>query len=248
MEEFYSQIDAYLQGSLQGEERTAFEQQMQSDADLSRAVEEQRKAMQLLDIVHNSRLKANLQEIHQNVVKKEPPTTPKSKGASKWWGLLVVLALLLALFYFWKNQSSPQEGSPPDPKILYAEYHETYPVRIASRSQDTDPRLVEASQAYQSGNFVIALQKFEALITNAEPAIAYFATGLCHLELRQFEAARQVFQNLLSDPLYGEPTQWYLSLALLQLNDLEGCKKQLKAIQDPSEFYTQAQQLLNSLN
>ena len=73
MDNLYDKIDQYLQGILQGEELTAFEQELQTDQQLADAVNQQRKAIQFLEIVNHSKLKSELQNIHQSVVGKQTP-------------------------------------------------------------------------------------------------------------------------------------------------------------------------------
>ena len=92
-----------------------------------------------------------------------------------------------------------------------------YDSQLMSRGEETiSPELTSAMESYQKGDYVTALQKFEAIPDVDENYLIYKA--ICLLETEQTEDAITLLEKLVAN---GEGTEyyqqacWYLALAYL---------------------------------
>ena len=92
-----------------------------------------------------------------------------------------------------------------------------YDSQLMSRGEETiSPELTSAMESYQKGDYVTALQKFEAILDVDENYLIYKA--ICLLETEQTEDAITLLEQLVAN---GEGTEyyqqacWYLALAYL---------------------------------
>ena len=93
-----------------------------------------------------------------------------------------------------------------------------YDSQLMSRGEETiSPELTSAMESYQKGDYVTALQKFEAIPDVDENYLIYKA--ICLLETEQTEDAITLLEKLVAN---GEGTEyyqqacWYLALAYLR--------------------------------
>ena len=92
-----------------------------------------------------------------------------------------------------------------------------YDSQLMSRGEETiSPELTSAMESYQKGDYVTALQKFEAIPNVDENYLIYKA--ICLLETERTEDAITLLEKLVAN---GESTEyyqqacWYLALAYL---------------------------------
>ncbi len=208
MEDQFNLIDRYLLGKLNSEELKNFEQQMKMDQSLAKQVEQQRKAVQFLEIVRDNEMKDKLKTIHQEVRDGKEAKTRTLSGRRKILMAVFGAAASVLLLIFCYNMLSKSTS----PEQLYADYFQTYNGLAVARDQSQDSVLVQAVQLYQQKNYAAALSSFQGLAPLTENTMISLAIGVCQMELNNPQSAMLQFQQLLDDPLYQEPAQWYLAL------------------------------------
>ena len=244
MEDYFDLIDQYLLGRMSATEAQAFEARVAKEPALANALEQQRQAIQLLEINRDIQLKDQLKAIHQNTIaQSNPPNTSPTRSIVPMRRVLIGIAatialLLIAYFLLPLNQSPTQ---------LYASNYQPYSITIGARGQSIPQALTQASTLYQQGQYEAALPIFQSIADTSQNTLLSLSIGLCQLALERPTAAITTLKSIQNDPLYGEPAQWYLALAYLKLEDITNSKSALQAIQPNTEFYDQAQDLLKEL-
>lgn len=237
-------IDDFLLDRMSLEEKNAFEAALERDADLRKAVDAQSKLIHGMAAFGRRQLKAELQDIHQELY--AAPQQPRIRSASRSWAAIAAtIALLLAagLWWFWPS---------PSPQQWYADYYQAYELQWSQRSQ-TDKTLAQIAQLYQDKAYAAALPRFQALLAEQpnQPQLQ-IAAGICLLELNQPQAALPYFEAIRqsNDLLLKDQATWYAALAHLKLEDLPRTRSLLQSLTtDPSaDHHTEAQTLLKKLN
>ncbi|MDO8366255.1 MAG: hypothetical protein Q7T20_05615 [Saprospiraceae bacterium] len=137
MENFYQNIERYLLGELAGSDLTAFENALQSNADLARSVAHHREMMQRLDAMR----------VRNKVKSSIIPHRAKSVAmytSRKFWSLAASLVVLLAaiLFFTQPARTHQEIAENESPTIL--------PDTIITPKVETPNPLPDKPQAYQS--------------------------------------------------------------------------------------------------
>ena len=169
-QDFYEQIEKYLDGSLPDAEKTAFEKRLADDADFRKQVALHRAVHEDFGNLGKFNFQKTLAEVMQ-----EPLATPISaetrlKKSLFWkWGIGSAVFLALAVGIFWKQKTTadlpkpvsqpPTEKTNPQPATKL----EPPPVRIArANPADFEPNPVlepMLSHGTTRGSFAIQLSK-----------------------------------------------------------------------------------------
>lgn len=237
MEERTTKIDAYLSDSMTSEERKSFEQELETNADLKKEVELQRKTFALLEAAAFIETKDKIRALNQQ-------KSSGSIGGTLLKVAAVLLILLIPTYFILNNQFSDEN--------LYADYAEPYPDRITTMGTSEDDQISKAMSFYNKKDYMQAAQLFSAIRINGttnENIILYEAVSLTYSD----QAQRAVI--LLSSAVKNEPKNqtsldWQLILSLLANNEGDKAKKNLEEFLKRNEGYQQekAEALLKDLN
>jgi tetratricopeptide (TPR) repeat protein len=146
-----------------------------------------------------------------------------------WLGLAASLSLLLVTVWILRPQSSTAE-------MLYAQYYQTFPNRIAPSLRDQNKQLTEIQKAfvlYDNGEYSDAIIVFKKLYESDREAFLLFYLGVSHMETGQFKLALQSFKELKSDDLNPDLRGfeiWYTGLCHLRLNEPAVAKQYLELL------------------
>lgn len=233
MNDFYDQIDLYLNGALEGPEAEAFENALQQDAQLQAAVERQRQIIAELD---GMRLR---QKIKQAAVKPAPGNKP-------WFLLSGVLVLILAAAYWFLKPEAPENPpaietpqnsvTPPaqqpmavDPGTPGTPDNQPQP-QIPKQQPSVDPAIQEvyASAVQDLEDIDMAVmggaQKDAALEQKLNQAIKFLKTNRANSAVPLLESVLDA-----NNDLYRDDAEWLLALAWLP-RDVKTAKNRLNAI------------------
>ncbi|NJN77943.1 MAG: hypothetical protein HC803_06100 [Saprospiraceae bacterium] len=183
----------------------------------------------------------NVNEIH---VKK----TKRHKGFLIAIGVIILGILSLATFFLLNNRTTNLD--------LFTDNFKPFPDVIINRNKEPNDYLTIGMAAYNHQDYTIATMHLEQFLGQSEIsednkkntsiyiAVSYLALGNVNAAVKKFEKIKH--ENFVLE----EVAEWYLALTYLKKNDLENCKKQLKAIQNGTkhQYRLEAEQLLKKWN
>lgn len=239
-EELYIGFEKYLLNEMTAEEKSEFENKLQTDDNFREQFQIYKETTQFLELKFSKDavdFKQNLKVIGSNHFGK--PITKKSKVISlqsKWFAVAAMLIVFMGVWYF--NQS----GNP-----TFSDYNNYNEAHFIERS-DTNQNLVDAQTFFNAKEYKKASQSFAKIedLTNPELQL-YYAISL--IESDDYEKASVLLTNISQgNSVYKEEAIWYMALSSLKQRDYKTCKKQLELISQDSEKYNQAQKLLKELD
>lgn len=236
MDIFFDQIDSFLAGELSDAETAAFEQAMQSNPKLVRAVTQHRVLHQrLLGLQMRKKVTAALDD----------STEIASKRTSLWPWIVGLVITGGTLFLMWPTQSVPDPSQLPSPlplettprsaptatplpdtaslpksKILQnnrvlalaQQYFVTPPnelIRAASQTEPDDSPLQKASNAFAQGDYTLActLLRDEAIPRSNHESSLFLRACAC-FKAGQYKNAGADFKSLEHSFQYQYEAQW----------------------------------------
>lgn len=120
--------------------------------------------------------------------------------------------------------------------------------QIRSFETSTEDALKEAFNFYQQNDFENALKYFSSL---ENQITARFYSGVCYIELEQFDKAIESFDYVINDNdnLFVEQAEWYVGLIYLMNNQKDLAIEQFQKISTSQSYYShQAEEILKYLN
>jgi TolA-binding protein len=259
MEDFYEQIEDYLDGLLKDEALQAFESAVATDAELrERLALHQALRRSMEGAAADRGLEATLKSIGSGYFKgisnNEHRISNVERGISEqknlkikglWWGMAALAAVsLTVLAVLWWPKTATTEQ-------LYAEYRAfpqaTFTTQGAGDS--TEQLRQNAAQAFNRGRYDEALMNLRAYLETSKGASdqeARFFLGLSRLETGDFDAAIAIFTSL-SQSSWRDEADWYLALTYLKAGRVGECKGQLARIGAENGHYKAAGALLGKL-
>ena len=253
--DYTDRIEAYVNGSLTGEELRSFESEIKNNPKIKEEVrlyKEMDKAIVMQDIAEmknrislvregmkNDKFMRLRQSLNPFVVLRN---SPKLAYAAS---LLVILGVVSLLYFTLKTT--------PSEKQLFAAYFSPYPAGVVERSSDTaDTLFVNAMTAYNKNNFQQAILLLEQVETSDTTGMAVdLYLGISFLETGNLKNASKRFRKILSskDHVFKEQAQWYLCLTLLkQKKDKEEVRPLLRQlINEKGDYTQQAREMMRKL-
>ncbi|HEV8514023.1 MAG TPA: tetratricopeptide repeat protein, partial [Cyclobacteriaceae bacterium] len=143
-----------------------------------------------------------------------------------------------------------REQTPINEK-LYTAYFEPFdsPGSGLTRGTNEVTLKTQAYEAYDNGNYKVAAQLFEQIVSEKEDAIAQLCLGNTYLAQNDLAKAEKVFTEMLTkqSELITQ-VKWYLALTYLKENKMERAKATLWEISKSSTYGEKAQKLLKELD
>jgi len=241
----YEKIEAYLSGTLQGAELTAFERAIREDKALSKQV----RLFRDMDTVLSDKATLDFQKmvaaegnafLNPKEKKKEPARLlryPSFRMAAA--AVLLLIASAAGLL----------SGSE-----LFAQHFETYPLNPDMRSGDAGQSTFEQGiEQYQSKDFIAAAQIFQELsqTDNQDMSLAFcLANAYLNQIPPQLDLASEALQKIISngESVYVPKAKWYQAMILLKKEDTVAAKKLLEDLVEISgNLSRQAEEVLKDL-
>ena len=258
------QINQYINGELTGEALQEFEQLLTNNPEFAKEVALHKKIDQTLQAKKASKndpeLKALFQQFGEkyiiNATENEVDTkvidlpqhenvpTQKAninKGILKWLAPVASIAAATALLIFYIGFGKV------NPKKLAEQHFEVYTLDNIPRSGNLND-LMLAQQAYDNKDYSKAKDLFSMFPDNTS---AQMAKGNCEFLLEEPEKAINTFKQLTNrkiDVHQKAEVHWYLALSYLKLDDRENATKNLQLIPSSSNYYEDAQTIIDKLD
>jgi pentatricopeptide repeat protein len=250
-------IEKFLEGKMSEEEKKEFENKLNLDQSLNAMMTDvnllvegiKMSAAQTSKEEKSDRLKffAEINDIEKHAFEIPEPEARVVPMYRKPWVLSAAASVMLLVtltFYLMRDQTPINEQ-------LYAAYFEPFDSPGSGLTRGTNEVTIktEAYQAYDNGNYKVAAQLFEQIISEKEDAIAQLCLGNAYLKQNDFVKAEKIFTEMLTK--HSElltQAKWYLALTYLKENKLERAKAILWQISKSSTYGEKAQKLLKKLD
>jgi len=251
------QIEKFLEGKMSDGEKKEFENKLELDQSLNAMMTDvnllvegiKLSAAQTSKEEKSDRLNffAEINDIEKHAFEIPAPEAKVVPMYRKPWVLSAAASVMLLValtFYLMRDQTPINEK-------LYAAYFEPFDSPGSGLTRGTNEVTIknEAYQAYDNGNYKVAAQLFEQIISEKEDAIAQLCLGNSYLKQNDFPKAEKIFTDMLTK--HSElltQAKWYLALTYLKENKLERAKAILWQISKSSTYGEKAQKLLKKLD
>ena len=187
--------------------------------------------------------------LNQNMSKhlNELPSLSIRKEVLKTWHMAAAsFALILVvggLWYILSNNSYSTD------RLVSKYYQPAHPInQFRSVEFNSDDALKEAFSFYQQNDYKNALKYFNSI---ENQITAKFYSGVCYIELEQYDEAISSFNFVINDKdnLFVEQAEWYLGLIYLMDDQKNQALEQFEKISDSESYYAdQAKGILRYLN
>lgn len=228
-------IESFLNKGMTELERNEFINEMKSNPGLANDVKLYEEINEAIadDLVFEFR--KSVREIINSSREKQPLRIDFTRKLVKY-PLIASICILIG-FSLW------QIVSVFPPEKAFSKYYKPYFTDVSTRSAiaSTDKSLV-AIRLYQDGDYEASFEILaNYMAKNYGDQTARFYYGMNSLELGKTDIAlaelKQVEQDLTSE--YALHARWYLSMALLKMNQKEEAIKYLKSIAQEENFYSE---------
>lgn len=238
-------IQSYIDGSLNDQERLAFEEKMKVSPDLADKVTRQKSILVHFEVNQKKiRKDKMLSDFEQMLAKQKDIPKPSSTLSVKWYAYAAsITGILLVSLYIYFSQSSYNNK-------LYNHYYKPYLEQSILRGDGNNGTYDLGYDLYSNEQYEDAILKFNTLISNSEEANdeLFLYLGNCYLNTRNIEKAISTFQKVPDNSIFHKEGLWYISLSYLKAGDNNNAIKTLnKLIENRTIYDKPARDLLNSL-
>lgn len=247
--ETQQKIQRYVSGELSDSERTAFEAEVQSNADLEAELRFSQDLVYTLknkeQLEVNSILKDAIADVYIEPdfdALKDQESGSAGSGFSKWLlsGVVIIGLAVGGMFVTSSGLFAPSETA-----LLVQEYLEPFENLI---SPPEGGALAQGMMAYDQGDYKSATQLLSAYVQNNTDPQARFYLGVSQLLDGQLAPAISNLEILAkAEDLPQKAAQWYLALAYLKNDEIKKATPLIEGLKDNGVFGPKAQPLLQKL-
>lgn len=235
-EDLWHRIDDYLLGQWTQEEQTAFEEKMARDEALRRAVEEQRRLIEGVEL-------ENARRLLDQVMTPQPREVirPLWQRAAPYLAVAASVVLLITGWYLLR---------PPRHERLYAAHFEAAPGLPTTLGLSDDPTFEEGMIAYKQQQYEQALTRWQPLFAQGEASdTLQFYLGVAQLGRGAPKEAEALLQAVAKQPHspYHSDARWYLALAYLRQGKQAEAQERLQALAASGTYGEQSRTLLRKI-
>ena len=210
-------IEKYFAKSLSNEEKSLFDQLMQTNDTFREQVVYEEEVQRAITLNERQALKKKLQSFE----------TKKPKRNYTIWYAAASFAVMLGIGYWtFSNQV--------DTNAVYEEYYQSYPNVVAPtvRGENSTDIKSEAFYSYDSGDYAKALTLFSKLYDTEKEDYSLFYKSLSLMELKRFDEALSSFEqfDLQKNNGFTPYVKWYKALTLIKLEQKEKAVVLLKEL------------------
>ncbi|MEO1049463.1 MAG: tetratricopeptide repeat protein [Bacteroidota bacterium] len=241
-ETLFEQIEAYLDGTLEGESLSEFEDNLAADDALKNEVEKHRALKAALNEADESAFQAKMDNAFQQV--HQAPEKSKAKRIWPYWSAAAMLTLLvtsLLLTGVFKSESEK----------LYEEFYVAFPAYDVFRGDDdTSQGLKKAFADYTVGKFEEALPLFEEQLSlTPQQYKLYLYVGNCQLQLGQHDHAITTFQQVPESSQLYTDALWFQGMIHLKVGQVDQATALFRSLSESDNIYSaEAAKIINRLN
>lgn len=234
--EIFERIERYILAEMEDSELVSFEQELATDKELSKKVEEYRV---LITAIEEQSLKTKLDEFHEGIVTETIPVIKKRLFSFPKIGIAAAISFLVAFAGYKYYQNNTHDDS------LYETYFVPDPGLPTVMGKTENYAFFDAMVDYKRGNYNTAIKKWKELYSSQtkNDTLNYFL-GVAYLTIKKVDPAIKHLQ-IVSDTensIFIEDAIYYLGLANLKEGKLEKAKVYFSKTKHP-----QASKILHSL-
>jgi tetratricopeptide (TPR) repeat protein len=246
MDKTYQKLEDFLDGNLIGKEMSIFLSEKEMDEELARELNLRLEVNQLIKDKGFFELRNKL-DIQRNDSNVNSSFMSIRKDLLKTWHLAAAsFSLILVVGGLWYILSNKPYSTE---KLVSKYYKPAHPIlQIRTVDINNEDALAQAFKYYKENDFNNALKFFNSL---ENQITARFYSGVCYIELEQFDQAIESFNYVINDNdnLFVEQADWYLGLIYLMDNQKNRAIEQFEKISKEDSFYaSQASEILKYLN
>lgn len=215
-------MERYLQGNLNPEERGDFEKSLQKDPDMRYKLEELRT---ILVGVETASLKDKLEEYHLEMGVSESrenikPISPGTKNTKLlWYSIAASIIVILGVLWILGQKTTPEK--------LFASHFVADPGLPTTMGTTTDYNFYDGMVNYKRKEYDKAIEKWDAIepkndTLNYFLGVAYLVEGSEKLAVHYLERVASV-----SSSVFLDDSNYYLGLAFLKENNNDKAKTYL---------------------
>jgi hypothetical protein len=246
MDNLNLKLEDFLDGHLKNEELKFFLKELENNEDLT-------KEMKLILDVDQLIKDKGFFELHDklaiqlNNAESKNPIINLGKDFIRTWQLAAAsFALILVVGGLWYILSNKPYSTE---KLVIKYYKPANPIlQIRSVEVNNEDALTQAFKYYKENDYNNALKYFKSI---ENQITAKFYSGVCYIELEQFDQAIDAFSYIINerDNLFAEQADWYLGLIYLMDDQKNKAIDQFTKISQEEGFYTaQANEIIKYLN
>ena len=232
----HQQVQQYLSGELNDQERLAFEEACRTQPELKEAL--------TTELHIRFAVQQHARE-GLNKVGEEKVSSPSWLYPYRWAAVFIgLICLSIALYVFWPSPEASTD--------LFAEYYELPTLSQARAGEVSDSLWQGSLTAYQNRDWDEAESRLEVYLAQdsiESDSQGFLLLGICQLEQEKFTQAQESFSQIEESlhPYYYD-ARWYSALSYLRSGEDELARKQL-ALVSPSKVYGErAKEILNRLS
>ncbi|MCO6483536.1 MAG: hypothetical protein J5I62_12170 [Flavobacteriales bacterium] len=210
----FEQLEAYVLGTMEADQRRRFEQRLAEDAELRNELELGRENIRAVEMAGVERTLKTLRAGHG---------AGSTEAGSRWAPLLkyaAMLALLLGAGIWWAVRPSAHER-------VFAQYYHPDPGLPVPMSVVKDPEFQDAMVAYKLEDYAEAVAKWEPLL-QTDPdndTLQFYIASALLAQGRAADAAPR-FDRVASNTAsaFQAKARWFLYLAYLRSGNREAMR------------------------
>jgi tetratricopeptide (TPR) repeat protein len=241
------QIELYLQGQLDEDQRRELEVVMKQDQEFKQLVEEHKLMLAGVKYAARNTLVSQLKALEATL---EPPVVKQAKQVRLkkiYYAVAAAVAFILlavAVMLIFPQQT---------PEKMAANYFEPYPTTlhaITRSSNQAENDFQKAMQLYEAGEYRQAVLVLDDLYEREPNEIVKFYLAVAYQADGMVENAIAHYQSIISNgSLFADQASWYLALCYLEVGQMSEARKLLKQVkQSDSNFSSKASDILLKLN
>jgi len=232
---------------MSSEEKAWFEKEMEGNIALQEEISFHQKVDSVLSDKETFELKAQLDQIHDEINETAHKGRKLIKNLYKKTylaaGTVVTIALFLTLYSSNRNFSNDK---------LIGLYYQPAETSVSYRSAaNPDDMLSEAMNLYENKDYQKAIHLFESVlqVDNSKIGVNLYS-GISYMEIEDYNLANQSFQTIIDQKPnpFVESATWYLGLCYLFTDEREKAKESFSILVETDSYYKdEAKNLLRRL-
>lgn len=246
MDNLNQRLEGFLDGQLTSSELNFFLTELENNNELAAEMNLRLEVNQFIKDKGFLELKDKLSVQLYNSSNTNPVINLGKDFLRTWHLAAASFALILVVGGLWYILSNKPYSTE---KLVTKYYKPAHPIlQIRSLENNNDDALAKAFKYYKDNDYNNALKYFQSL---ENQITAKFYSGVCHIELEQYEPAIECFSQIIndSDNLFVEQADWYLGLIYLMDNKKSRAMEQFNKISQGEGYYSaQANEIINYLN
>lgn len=246
MDKLNQKIEDFLDGNLLGDELDLFLKQKEQEQDFANEIDLRLEVNQSLKDKGLFELREILDKQKNDFFIRDPFHSFRKDLLKTWHLAAASFSLILVVGGLWYILSNKPYSTE---KLVTKYYKPAHPIQqVRSVEISSGDALSEAFKHYKNNDFNHALKYFNSLDNQIT---AKFYSGVCYIELEEFDRAIESFTFVVNDKdnLFVEQADWYLGLIYLMNNQRQLAISQFELIGNGDSYYaSQAEEIIKYLN